>query len=434
MIRTHSTPGPIGPPGPEGPAGPQGIQGVEGPPGPAGPQGPRGSEGSRGSSGPTGPRGLKGDWGPRGPIGPQGARGVQGPIGPQGEPGATGPVGPQGEKGDPGPIQYVTLPTPTPEIPPTATPTPTTLTQAAEVVDRIKDGVVKVTAESSAGSGFIFAIEGSTAFVVTNQHIAQATTENVDVQVKDAQTYKATVLGFNDELDIAVVSICCSAEFHAIQWETEIASTPNTAVVAVGYPRSSSSGVTSTLGKVAQAPRNIRSESHIWHTAPLNPGNSGGPLLSMKGTAWGINVGSLDGVFTAIAYSGVSELIDEWKRRLVIAPQPTPSPDEDPYSVVMWVIIGTPSSGRYSPVWIDTEFDADSLDLRVFIDGEQFINGTKIYADEGRYELLSTLTQAHTGVQKISVQSRSDDISDMRCRKFPSMSSEVETVFGCEWR
>ena len=436
LIRTHSTPGPMGHQGPEGPPGPQGEQGVQGQVGPTGPSGPQGERGFSGPAGFVGLPGSQGERGAVGPAGPQGERGIAGPAGPtgpQGERGAAGPTGPQGEKGDPGPVQQVTVPTPTPEVPPTATPTPATLTRAAEVVDRIKDGVVRVTSGSSAGSGFIFAVEESTAFVITNQHLVESPTEKTDVQVKDAQTYKATVLGLDENLDIAVVSICCGSDFHAIQWETGNAPALNTSVVAVGYPRSSSSGVTSTLGKVTRSPRNTAPPSIIWHTAPLNPGNSGGPLLSMRGTAWGINVGSLDGVFSAIAYRSVSGLIDEWKSQLVITPKPTPSPDEDKSSVVLWVIVGTPEgSSSRSPAWVDAEYDVDQYALDVFIDSQEFCNSTKIYADEGRYELsCESLRKVHTAVQRVSIQSR---IGDMRCRKFASMSSDAETVFGCAWR
>lgn len=293
--------------------------------------------------------------------------------------------------------------------------------------------MVRVTAENSAGSGFTFAVEGTTAFVITNQHIVQIALQNTDVQVRDTQTYKATVLGLDDELDIAVVSICCSSDFHAIPWETEATPAPDTDVVAVGYPRSSSSRVTSTLGKVTQGPQNIRDDQRvIWHTAPLNPGNSGGPLLSMKGTVWGVNAGTSDGVFAAIAYRSISELIEEWKGQLVVAPNPTPSPDEDSSNVVLWVIIGTPARGSRSLVWVDTEFDADRYALDVFVDSQEFCNPARIYADEGRYELgCDGLGKAHTAVQKVSVQSRT---GDMRCRKFVRMSSNVETAFGCVWR
>ena len=56
--------------------------------------------------------------------------------------------------------QSPVAPAPTPTLGPDTTP--------AELVERVKDGVVRVTAGSSGGSGFIFAKVGDTAFVVTN--------------------------------------------------------------------------------------------------------------------------------------------------------------------------------------------------------------------------------------------------------------------------
>ena len=65
---------------------------------------------------------------------------------------------------------------------------------------------MRVTAGSSGGSGFIFATAGDTAFVVTNHHVIEDA-DAIDVTVKDARTYPATLLGFNSDKDVAVLAM-----------------------------------------------------------------------------------------------------------------------------------------------------------------------------------------------------------------------------------
>ena len=132
----------------------------------------------------------------------------------------------------------------------------------------------------------------------------------------------------------------------------------------------------------------------------------------------------------AVAYESLKELIKEWRGKLVVAPQPTPGPSESDADIVMWVILKD-SRFDWVEMWLDTEFDADSYDLRVFIDGERYIHSVRIYADEGRYEVSGSLEKAHTDVEKMSVQAEQ---GDMRCRRFASRSTPAESVWGCAWR
>ena len=206
-------------------------------------------------------------------------------------------------------------PTPTPTIGPDTTP--------AELVERVKDGVVRVTAGSSGGSGFIFATAGDTAFVVTNHHVIEDAGA-IDVTVKDSRTYPATLLGFNSDKDVAVLAICCDSGFVVLEWESGPAPAIDTPVVAIGYPRSAQTGVVATTGEIAGPDAITRRYDVIAHSAPLNPGNSGGPLLSMDGRVLGINVGSStfehEAVYYAVPYGTIEQQIADWKSRLVVAP------------------------------------------------------------------------------------------------------------------
>ena len=215
--------------------------------------------------------------------------------------------------------------TPTPE--PTATPTPVIPATPAELVERVKDSIVRVTVGSSGGTGFIFAIEETTAFIATNHHVIDRA-RAVDVQVRNGQTYKALVLGWDADRDVAVLAICCAYDFVALAWEPADPEV-GAQVVAVGFPRSTTGGLTATTGEVVEHDSISRQHGFIPHSAPLNPGNSGGPLFSMPETrVLGINTaGGLEELsFYSVPYQAVAESIEEWRTQLVIAPAPTPVP------------------------------------------------------------------------------------------------------------
>ena len=90
---------------------------------------------------------------------------------------------------------------------PIATPTPDEVSSPADLVDRVMDGVVRVEAGFSSGSGFIFDVEGTTAFAATNRHVID-NTDAVDVTVSNTRTYEALVVGWDAERDVAVLAIC----------------------------------------------------------------------------------------------------------------------------------------------------------------------------------------------------------------------------------
>ena len=319
-----------------GPPGQQGPQGEMGLPGEPGLQGPAGGMGESGPQGSPGPKGDSGEPGLQGPAGGMGESGPQGPPGPKGDRGEPGPQGPLGPTPEPTPTPMATatpVPTPTPIVlvtpTPTATPTPTgPPANPQELVQRVQDSIVRVEAGySGSGSGFIFAVEETTAFVATNHHVIEGVNA-IDVQLHSGLEYKALLLGWDADRDVAVLAICCSFDFIALPWEP-VTPAVGTDVVAVGFPRSSAIGVTATAGAVAAPDDNSERHDFIHHTAPLNPGNSGGPLFSMpEAKVLGINTARGTQVlsFYAVPYQTIEEPMKEWRSHLIIAPASTPTP------------------------------------------------------------------------------------------------------------
>ena len=117
---------------------------------------------------------------PPGPMGPSGPRGPQGETATQGEPNAATPASTA--------LSRVSTPaasTPTITPAPTARPRLVIPATPSNLVEWVKDSIVRVQAGSSGGSGFIFETEGDTAFVVTNHHVIEGPdSDDVVVQNK----------------------------------------------------------------------------------------------------------------------------------------------------------------------------------------------------------------------------------------------------------
>ena len=193
-------------------------------------------------------------------------------------------------------------------------------------MEQIKDSVVQVRADRTGGSGFIFEVEGSTAFVATNHHVIEDA-DDISVVVKNKHTYEALLLGADTDRDVAVVSICCNANFVAIPWVSGLIPSEGSEVISIGYPRGSSNQATATIGKIRDADLYSKLYGLIRHTASLHLGSSGGPLLTMDGEVLGINTSrSLSGeiVYYAVPYHAIKTQVEEWKARLIAGPTPIP--------------------------------------------------------------------------------------------------------------
>ena len=179
------------------------------------------------------------------------------------------------------------LPTPSPTATPTPTPVPTpSLTQ---MIQRLKQSVVRVDTNLGGGSGAIYAVEGSTAYIVTNEHVI-AGASHVQVRVRDSVTYQATTLGWDSGRDLAVLSICCDA-FQAGSFAESHEITSGVEVLVIGYPGGAVQGqATVTRGIIsAIGPHEYYPYSDVIQTdAAINPGNSGGPVFSTSGDVVGI--------------------------------------------------------------------------------------------------------------------------------------------------
>ncbi len=145
----------------------------------------------------------------------------------------------------------------------------------------------------SLGSGFILNSEG---YILTNFHVIENATEIIVTLSEDKKEYKATVVGQDQKLDIALIRIKPeeklpiavlgdSDELQIGEW-----------VLAIGNPFGL--GGTVTAGIVSQKGRVIGAgpyDNFLQTDASINPGNSGGPLFNTNGEVVGINTAIVAG-------------------------------------------------------------------------------------------------------------------------------------------
>ena len=111
---------------------------------------------------------------------------------------------------------------------------------------------------------------------------------SIQVTVGDDARYQAEILGEDSVRDLAVLKICCGG-FPTARFGDVAGLEPATEVLVVGYPRDISGAATITRGIVSAIRFSTTLRSQVIQTdAATNPGNSGGPIVSLGGEVLGI--------------------------------------------------------------------------------------------------------------------------------------------------
>ena len=139
------------------------------------------------------------------------------------------------------------------------------------------------------GSGFVIDRKGD---VVTNDHVVQGST-GIRVGFDGGATYAAKLVGADPSTDVAVVRVQAPASvLHPLTFEGSTL-LPGDSVYAIGNPfgldRTMTAGIVSAVGRDIDAPNGLAIPNAIQTDAPINHGNSGGPLLDRAGRVVGVN-------------------------------------------------------------------------------------------------------------------------------------------------
>ncbi|MEI9407558.1 DegQ family serine endoprotease [Mesorhizobium salmacidum] len=136
------------------------------------------------------------------------------------------------------------------------------------------------------GSGFIVSADGT---IVTNNHVVDGAT-SIKVTLDDGTELPAKLVGHDAKNDLAVLKIKANKALPTIKWGDSDKLMTGDQVLAIGNPFGI--GTTVTAGIVSARGRDLHSgpfDDFIQIDAPINHGNSGGPLVDVSGNVVGIN-------------------------------------------------------------------------------------------------------------------------------------------------
>ncbi len=173
--------------------------------------------------------------------------------------------------------------------------------------------------EGSAGSGSIIDTRG---YVVTNRHVIEGAYK-IYVSLSDGTQYEGTLVGADDQTDIAVVKFTppSGMQLKTISFADSSNLKVGQKVIAIGNPfgfdRTMTTGIISSLGRPIQIDTNSIVKDMIQTDTAINPGNSGGPLLDSQGRMIGINTmiystsGSSAGVGFAVPVNTAKRIVSD---------------------------------------------------------------------------------------------------------------------------
>ncbi len=169
-----------------------------------------------------------------------------------------------------------------------------------EIYERAASGVVQITSTSGSvgssapqqalGSGFVLDKAGH---IVTNYHVVEGADE-IRVSFSNRDIVEAQLVGTDPSTDLAVLQVDESASaLTPLRLGDSDKVQVGDPVVAIGNPfgldRTATAGIVSALQRLITAPNSFTIDHVIQTDAPINHGNSGGPLLNARGQVIGVN-------------------------------------------------------------------------------------------------------------------------------------------------
>lgn len=164
------------------------------------------------------------------------------------------------------------------------------------------------------GSGFIIDPNG---YIVTNNHVIEDADE-ITVILQDDTNLTATLVGRDKKTDLALLKVVTKKPLPSVNWGDSDKARVGEWIIAIGDPYGL--GGTVTAGIISARSRDINSgpyDEYLQTDAPINRGNSGGPMFNMDGDVIGVNTaifspsGGSIGIGFAIPASLAKNVIDQ---------------------------------------------------------------------------------------------------------------------------
>ena len=170
------------------------------------------------------------------------------------------------------------------------------------------------------GSGFIIAPDG---YIVTNNHVVDGA-DRIVVTLQDGRQLDATLVGTDPKTDLALIKVE-ESNLPYVEFGDSNSARVGDWVVAIGNPFGL--GGTATAGIISARGRDIQAgpyDDFIQIDAPINQGNSGGPVFNMRGEVIGVNTaiysptGGSVGIGFAIPASQASNVVAQLRENGVV--------------------------------------------------------------------------------------------------------------------
>jgi serine protease Do len=179
----------------------------------------------------------------------------------------------------------VTLSAPSFSAPQRKTPPPLTGEEnARQIYKQVLPSVVTVLVGNGHGSGFVVSSDG---LIITNAHVTEDAVKVVTVKFADGTTAPADVIGFSkNREDLSLIKVNGRRNMPFLTLAPAKSVQVGSRVYAVGSPLDVENANTFTQGDVIRIDKKT---NYVIHTALINHGNSGGPLVNSRGQVVGVN-------------------------------------------------------------------------------------------------------------------------------------------------
>ncbi|KAL7613688.1 protease Do-like 1, chloroplastic [Lactuca sativa] len=275
------------------------------------------------------------------------------------------------------------------------TPSVVYITNLASRQDAFTLDVLEV--PQGSGSGFVWDKNGH---VVTNYHVIRGASD-LRVTLADQTTYDAKVVGFDQDKDVAVLSIDAPKDkLRPIPVGVSADLLVGQKVFAIGNPfgldHTLTTGVISGLRREISSAATGRPIQDVIQTdAAINPGNSGGPLLDSSGSLIGVNTaiyspsGASSGVGFSIPVDTVGGIVDQLVQfgkvtRPILGIKFAPEQSVEQLGVSGVLVLDAPPNGPAGKAGIvSTKRDAYGRlvlgDIITSVNGKKVANGSDLY-------------------------------------------------------